>query len=160
MILRIDTAQVVDYWPILQLTATEALPPYVVADENVINNIMSALLRGQMQGWVVVEREEGRPVRLIAAVITEICVDEIAGARNLMVYALYGAAPEGVSLKHWFDIKNSLAKYAACNGCKKLVAYSNSDAAIKVVKKMGGQVEYRFLSLDLEREEEKQHDEG
>ena len=90
--------------------------------------------------------EEGKNV-VYGFVITTVMEDFLSGIRNLLIYSLFGARPIEDSM--WVRGLETMRKYAKANRCVKVMAYSNIDRIEEIVKSLGGEIEWKFISFPV-----------
>jgi len=145
------TRNVVDkLWPVIDPAIEEALPPYADKDSTAMNNVREEIVKGGVQVWLVTDiGEDNRPV-LYATLLTMMATDTITGTKNLELYAMYGY--NEMDMRTWLDVKRTLVEYAKMEGCRRLVAFTNNEAVVGMVGKLGGAVEYKYLVLEVDHE--------
>lgn len=141
MLVMLLPEQVSEYWGFLKGGIDDDPPP--IADNNYfnINNILSALLAGSMQGWFV--QEEGENVGFI---LTTILYD-ISGVNTLLIYS---ASIHSVSKKDsWLDAFDTLIKFGRHKGCTKIGAFIANEKLIKLAADSGYDTGFRFVNYDI-----------
>ena len=146
MLVMLLPDQIAEKWDLIKRGVEIAVPPTVSSSPRVINNILMGLLEGSAQCWVEYEVESKKNV-VYGFVITTIMEDFLSGARNLLLYSLFGAKPLEDAI--WVRGLETMRKYAKANGCEKVVAYSNVERIEEVVKSLGGKVEWKFISFPV-----------
>ena len=92
--------------------------------------LLKAVSDNQLQCWGVFKDN-----KLIAFATTAITI-EFWGEKKLLIFSLYGF--DRVSLQSWHKLISDLSKYAKSSGCKKIVAFTNNERVIEIVKMYGG----------------------
>jgi len=73
--------------------------------------------------------------------------DDASDTRNLLIYCLYGY--EEVNKESWLDGIKALTKYAKSKKCNQIIAYTEYDYIINIVKSLGAETKFTFLSFDV-----------
>ena len=146
MLVMLLPGQIAEKWDILRYGVEEAVPPTISSSPRVMNNILMSLLDGSAQCWVEYKVEEEKIV-VYGFVITTIMEDFLSGVRNLLIYSLFGARP--IEDDIWIRGLETMRKYARANGCEKVMAYSNIDRIEEIVKSLGGEIEWKFISFPV-----------
>jgi hypothetical protein len=147
MITQLLPDQIATLWDYIKYAFEQSLP--LSADKRIYdsNQILSALLSGKAQCWIVYEKVDS--VRKFeGVVITEVIRDNIMGTRNLLIYSIYG---DNISARSWRDGLVSLAKWGIRNGCKSIVGYTDNKLIVNKVLQFGGGVS-TFISIPIMEE--------
>ena len=144
MLLKLMPEQVSEYWDGIKFAVEEALPPVVGETPEKMNNILMALLNGEMDCWVSYRKEESG---VVGFVITTITHDSCSDTTNLLLYVIYGMdQTKGVD---WIEGYQALRKFALSKGCHRIIGYTTSDKVIKIAKKFGNDSVFSFISIPL-----------
>lgn len=146
MIVKVRRSDIETAWPILQLAAEEALPPYAEAHDASRNNIHEMLLSGQLEAWLIYGVDDDQPT-LYASIITSINTDNISGTRVLEMYAMYGY--QRIPMEQWQEMADMFYKYARAKKCQRVIAFTNSNSISQVLTELGGIVEYKFFVWEV-----------
>jgi hypothetical protein len=143
---RLLPDQISRFWDIIRFAIEESLPPITGEGPDKMNRILSSLLSGKADCWAsYVKEKESR--RFEGIVITKIQYDDISSTRNLLIYCLYGY--EHIESESWTTGLKTLVKYASSKGCHRIIAYTDEPRIIEMVKKLGGETDYTFISIPL-----------
>jgi hypothetical protein len=147
MINQLLPDQIATLWDYIKYAFEESIPPS--ADKRIYdsNQVLSALLSGKAQCWIVYEKTANER-RFEGVVITEIIRDNIMGVRNLIIYSLYG---DNISNKSWREGLVALAKWGVRKGCKAIVGYTDNKLIIDKVLQFGGGIS-TFISIPITEE--------
>ena len=145
MLIRMTPEQISEYWEQLEFAIAESLPPTVGESHDKMNNILMALLESRMQAWASYSLKESS-AKVSGFVITQVMDDTASKTRSLLIYCLYGY--EEVDKKEWMEGLQALRKYKDSVGCRRIIAYSNIDNIISLVKRLGGNTDYTFLYFE------------
>lgn len=147
MLLRLLPDQIAGWWDELKPAIEVSLPPIVGDSEGRMNNILSAMLVGGIDCWISYRKnEEG--VEVTGIVTTTIVVDNISGTRSLLIYSIY--SPQGdLGQDGWAEGYDALSKYAKVVNCENLSAYTALDYICKVVETLGGNTDFRYVTVPL-----------
>ena len=146
MLTKLMPDQISTFWDIIKYAIEESIPPIVSKNPNRMNNILASLLCGKAQCWASYVRNENEN-RFEGIVITKILYEDISDTKNFLIYCLYGY--ENVDKESWSNGFKSLVKYAISKGCSQIIGYSDEPLIFKVVKHLGGEAKYTFVSLPL-----------
>lgn len=146
MIIKFDYDKIAFHWATLKPAIEEALPPGVVRTPGLMNRVLAELLSGAMQCWLIYE---GDPVRVLGVCTTKILNEDLLGVKSLLIYSLYGWEP----LETFEDDYRRLAEWAKVQGCRSIVAYTANPAVLSMVRRLGGNTDFTYVSFDLGRAE-------
>lgn len=147
MINQLLPDQVATLWDYIKYAFEESIPPSADKRTYDSNQVLSALLSGKAQCWVLYEKIANER-RFEGVVITEIIRDNIMNTRNLLVYSMYGT---NISNKSWREGLVSLAKWGVRKGCKAIVGYTDNKLLIDKVLQFGGSIS-TFVSIPIMEE--------
>ncbi len=139
MLVKLLPDQVAQYWAGLKQAIQQALPPIVQGKpvEDVLNNILTALMEGSMFCWALCQGEGLDKGLLIKAVITTTTMfDACSGARCFMIYSMTGLVP--LSREDWIDCHEAAVKEAHRMGCSFMAAYTQNPEIIDTANKFPG----------------------
>lgn len=108
--------------------------------------LLHALLRNEMQAWMVYRVQDGERRRMALAT-TRVKFDPATETRNLVVVSLYGY--ERMEEAGWRAGLSTLKEYAKGAGCDKLVAYADSDRVMELVDMLGGERGYTLVLWEV-----------
>jgi hypothetical protein len=146
MITKLLPEQISIFWPIIKYAVEESLPPITGEHLDKMNRMLSAMLSGKLEVWAVYTKEDNK---FEAILVTQFLYDEASNTKNLLLYCLYGYTI--INLSSWNDSLEFISKYAKANGCHSLVAYSANQDLIKIVKSLGANTAYTFISFELNK---------
>ena len=95
-----------------------------------------------MNAWVVFDEEN-----VYALATTSFVWEPIAMTKNLVLFSLSGLQTTPLAL--WTDAKSHLATYAAQQGCKNIIAYSNVPGVIVLAQREGADTQTHLLTWRL-----------
>ncbi len=143
MIIKLDEDQITRHWDVIKFSILESVPPITYGSQNTINNMLKALLTGQMQCWVMLDKDK----QTQGVVTTTMTADTCSGVKNLMIYSVYGL--KFISDQEWVEHLQSLRKFAAAKGCHRIISYTAVARLIKLARNLGGNTEYTFIALEV-----------
>src|SRR4030065_2714353 len=137
MVIKLLPNQVPKIWDAIKFAAANAdrinekdLPLY-------LNRLLAALLSEKAQCFL--RLDEGR--QLLAVAITRLIQDEITGEKSLFLNCLYSF--KRVPAEEWRADQKVLVDFAKRQGCKKMIAFSNSEKVFKMATAHGFSERYR-----------------
>lgn len=146
MLTKLLPEQISKFWDIIKYAVEESLPPVVGESPNKMNNILMSCLNGTLEVWASYERsEEG--TRFEGLMITSILYDKSSQTKNLLIYCIYGY--NKVDKQSWYSGLTSLLKYAKSKNCNQIVAYTDVPMLVDLVKSLGGEARYTFVSFNV-----------
>ena len=89
MLTKLSVEQISRTWDDIREHLEVGLVPYVAVTPEGMNKIFEAMLRDDMQTWVLSAPEGGAPV-VYAVLTTSVLVDPASNSRNLVIYSLSG----------------------------------------------------------------------
>lgn len=146
MLVRMLPEQISEYWEIVKFAIENSLPP--IANETIdkMNRILENLMNESMQCWVSYSEAEDKNV-LDAVIVTTITNDYSSNIKSLLIYSLYGFS--NISDKVWSEGYTTLSKWAKSIGCNRITAFTDVERIKEIVKSLGGEAKYTFISLPL-----------
>lgn len=144
MLTKLLPEQVSKFWPVIKYSIEQALPPLVEEHPDKMNRLLSSALVGDLDVWASYVKEEGGN-RFEAIVTTRFLYDNSSDTKSMLLYTIF--AYDKTSSQSWMEGYETLKKYALANKCKRLIAYSASEAVINIAKAFGADTEYTFISL-------------
>jgi len=138
--------QISRFWPIIKYAVEESLPPIVGEHPDKMNRILSAMLSGSLEVWASYKKESNK---FEAILVTQFLYDDASDTKNLLLYCLYGY--DSINPDSWTEGFESLFKYAKSKGCHSIMAYSANRHLVELAKKYDGNVDYTFISLEINK---------
>jgi len=145
---KLSPEQVNIMWPAFQSAIKASLPPTEVTDDPAaMNNVLAAVMKGELQVWIATKRGEDS-CYVYGGAVTQITGPSVTGVKNLWLYSLFihelpPAPLVGV-------IVEALREYARANACKRMFGASNNEVILKlVVKHLGGNADYRLIEMEV-----------
>jgi hypothetical protein len=147
MITQLLPDQIATLWDYIKFAFEESIPPSVDRKAYDSNQVLSALLSGKAQCWIVYNKVNN--VRKFeGVVITEVIRDNIIDARNLLIYSIYG---DNISNHSWREGLVALAKWGIRSGCRSIVGYTDNKLIVNKVLQFGGGIS-TFISIPIMEE--------
>jgi len=137
--------QIARFWPIIKYAIEESVPPIVGEHPDKLNRILSAALSGILEVWVSYNKPSNK---IEALLVTQLLYDDASNTKNLLVYSMYGYAP--ISNESWREGGLAMIKYAKEMKCNALIAYTQNERVIEMVKLLGADLS-TFISIDVEK---------
>jgi len=150
VLLKLFPDQITRYWEDIKAAVQAAVPPLAQSEQANMTQFLENLLMGRLHVWVLVEQKGEGPEATYdtkAFVITTIWKDIGTGARNLLIYALYGYSL--ISEELWRDGLACLRKFARAENCHQIVAYTRVPRIVEVVRLLGGDTDTRLITLEV-----------
>ena len=137
MLVKLLPDQIAQYWDGLKQAIRQVLPPIVQGKpvEDVLNNILTALLEGSMFCWTLCELQD-KGFLLKAVITTTTMFDACSGAKCFLVYSMTGLVP--LSQEDWIDCHEAAIKEAHRTGCTFMSCYTQNPAIINTANKFPG----------------------
>ena len=148
MLIRLLPDQISQFWNVIKYAIEQSLPPIAYEHPDKLNRILSAAISGKVEVWVSYTKTQ-EVNKLEGVVVTKILYDDASGTKNLLIYCLYGY--EKVNSDSWLIGLTALVKYAKSRGCSQIISYSDIPHIIDIVKYLGGEARYTFLSFDVNK---------
>ena len=146
MLLKMLPGQISAYWDYVKYSIEQALPPVVGEGSDKMINILSTLMTGEMQCWVVFRREEGQ-VKVIGFVLTTVSSDYCSKTRNLLLYTI--CTFEKTHGQDWLEGLDALKKFAKKMNCSRITAFTKQENLMKLAEGVGGDASYHFISVPI-----------
>jgi len=146
MLTKLLPDQVAKFWDVVKFAIEESLPPIVGDHPDKMSRILGACLSGSVDVWAsYIINEEVRKFEGI--LLTKVLHDDASGTNNLLLYCVYGYSD--VSKESWISGFESILKYAKNKHCMQVVAYTEVPYLIDLVKSLGGDAKYTFVSFNV-----------
>jgi len=140
MLVRLYPAQVADNWSVLSYGIQQSLPPITYESPKRLQKILEHIMLKEMDLWVGVEDEKVKGL-----ILTTPIHESNSDVSDLLIYSIYGFDKLGIRMiKESID---TLKKYAVAKGLKRITAYSNVDSVIRMIKALGGEESWTYLSI-------------
>ena len=152
MILPFTLTGVGTYYDLIKEGISRSMCPISYASPETLNNIMAALMSGEMTCWAIYDKvgEEKKDTVLHGFIYTTTTFDKCTGVRNLLIYSVYSfSTARDFINKKWEELVRKLMEYAKKKGYYRITAYTNIPRVIDITKMVGGQAEFTFLTLDV-----------
>ncbi len=134
MLLQIPPEKIKDYWGLVRPMIVQTLPPTLKVQADAMSNILSALMREEAQFWVGYRKEgDGNPIYIL---VTSVLVDQVAGARYLLIYSMY--ALTRLNNQDYVQGLDTLKKFAEVQNCREVLAYVENDTFVHRLEQVGG----------------------
>lgn len=147
MLIKLATHKVTRLWGELKRAAVTAVPPTVSNLEEHTNNVLAAIIRGDLECWLLAE-EGGNPERLAKGVVfTGTVMDSFSMTRNLLIYGVF--TYERVSMGLWKDGLETLRKEAKRKGCNLIIGYTSEPRILEIVNMLGGNTSTTLVMLEV-----------
>ncbi len=146
MLIKLLPEQISKFWDVVKYAIEESLPPIASDHPDKMNRILSSALSDEIGVWV--SYTHGDNTKIDAVILTKVNYDDASGSKSMLIYCLYGFRKVSEEIWHsWFD---AVRKYAISRGCSRVVAYTDVPKVIEMAKSLGGNVDYTFITFDLE----------
>lgn len=146
MLLKLLPEQVSDRWQALKDGIEASLPVVNDEDPEKMNNILAAILTGDVQCWVSYRELEDLKKQGVALVLTTTVDDRLTNTRSLLLYLVW--AWEKTQASDWIEGFQALTKFAKLMKCNRLISYTDDEKVIKIAEKFNG--EFRtFISFPV-----------
>lgn len=140
--------QIADFWDVIKYAIDQSVPPIAGESIDRMNRILASALMGTTEVWASYTKgEEGNKMNGI--VVTQFLYDEPSDTKNLLIYAVYGFSE--IPITAWFEGIKKLIKYAKEKKCAQVVAYTNVRQFIRLVRRVGGNADYVFVSFNVNK---------
>ena len=148
MLTKLLPEQISKFWDVIRYAISQSLPPVVGDHPDKMNNILISAMEGSIDVWASYVRE-GDKTRFEGIVLTEFLYDRPSRTKNLLIYCIYGY--DKVDKQSWTDGLSTILKYAKGANCNQIVAYTDAPYIIEIVRQLGGEAKYTFISFDVKR---------
>jgi len=147
MLTKLLPDQISRFWDVISYAVQQSLPPTVGENPNKMNRILTSALSGKIAVWA--SYVKGEVNKFEGIVLTKILYDDSSDTKNLLIYCIYGYSDVGK--ESYLEGIFALSKYAKAQGCQQVVGYTNVGFVVDLVKALGGDVSYTFLSFDVNK---------
>lgn len=146
MLLQLTPDQIGAHWDEIKPALMAALPPTATPTPEGMQFILEGLMKGHIQAWVLYANTDAGTV-IHAMAFTYVQREMGTHERLLLIYALYGyrATPNEL----WASGMEGLKAFARSEGCSRIVAYTKVPRVVEIMKALGGNTEWTFLSMEV-----------
>jgi len=131
---RIDMA-----WKMIRATIERGAP--VKLDEHKISNIRTDLINGVMSAWLFGDEAP------MGVAVTEIREDKRLDRKEVLIFA--AANLRKMTTEEWDKCFAKMRLHGLSNGCTHMTCYTVIPRIMEMAKRMGGDVETRYVSIPL-----------
>lgn len=142
VIIKMLPEQITKHWDTIRFTLERSIPPVTYQSPETMNRILESALIGSIQVWAIFDSEE-----IVGILTTTLTIDGPSQVKNLIVYSLFGF--KKISDKVWESCYEGLRKYASDNACHRMGAYTSSSSVMDLVKRLGGDTSYHFVTVEV-----------
>jgi len=142
MILRLASDQCAGYWEDIKNVVAASMPTFADTSQDGMNQVLANLLDGHAQAWIALEAGA-----VVAMAVTLLQTDVITGSKNLLIYALAGYG--NIKKETWEEGFAVLRKFAASEGCFKVIAFSSVPRVVEIATNLGGDCSTRVLEWEV-----------
>lgn len=147
MLTKLLPDQISKFWNIISYALDQSPPITLTSPKDWKNRILSSALSGKIIVWASYTKGEVNKFEGLA--LTTILHDDLMMANSLLIYYVYGYTK--VSESSWKEGIIALAKYAKSKNCLNIVAYTNDEKLIEVVKLLEAKADITFITFDIDR---------
>lgn len=142
-LLRLEPAQVGDFWHLVKVGLTEGLAG---ADKSAVRdqNILEQLMIGGMQCWFLLSHRGPE-----AMAVTQIYEDAMTKDKVFYIYSVYSYPGNAVPIEEWVRTFKGVCEFAKAQGCTRVISYTNEDRVKEIYEAVGGTERYSFMVYDL-----------
>lgn len=134
-----------DHWHFIKDAMIKAFPPIAEeSDENFLV-MQEQFLIGEMDCWFGVESLDAQDI--IAVMTTKVVREDVTGTKNMLIFSVTSYQLHSMDL--WIDGYDTLRKYSAAKGCRKIISFSNNPRVLEVAKTLGADIEWRLIQLEV-----------
>jgi len=141
MLVKLEAIQINEYWSVLFEMIKKGLPIHLQYSIN-SNDLLTSLISGAMQCWVIMEGEKVHAVGTTAAT-----KDPHTGQKSLLIYSAAGT--HFVTDEMWVSAFTVLHDYAKSCGCSSIFAYTSVSRLINIASKLGFDVDTHVISTEV-----------
>lgn len=147
MLIKLASQDVTRLWGELKRTAVAAVPPHVSNLEEHTNNVLAAIIRGDLDCWVLME-DGDNPERVAKAVtFVGTVMDSFSMTKNLLIYGVFSY--ERVRMDLWRDGLATLRAEAKRKGCNLIIGYTAEPRILEIVNALGGSTSTTLIMLEV-----------
>ena len=135
MIIQLLPEQITKVWDMLRYAIAETFIPRNTCTNEHMRSILSSLLSGQSQAWMVFDKDGAQERRFIGFMVTRLGIDSVVGEKTLFIDCIY--AYETVPESIMFQAHGVLEKFAIKNNCKSMATITESDRIVTLAERNG-----------------------
>ena len=149
--IELTIEQASERWPLIRKALSESVPPNVFQDEDFFRKNLDDIQSGAKVVWIGIEDEKD-----VLLAITTITNDIDRGNKNVTIYCLYGLDQNEATLIRSLRTGISvILGYASREGCRKVCAYTAFPKIVTLVKRLGFNTDWTFVSMEVPDELER-----
>jgi hypothetical protein len=132
-----------EQWEIVKEAIAASLPPTApYTNEETISNLLTSILRGSLECWALYNGQDA-----VAIATFQVVLDGPTGIKSLMIYSLYSYI--SISYELWNVLLQRIKRHAREQGCSRIIAYTDVNRIIELVRILGGNTDFRFIWLEV-----------
>lgn len=135
MIIQLLPEQITKVWDMLRYAIAETFIPRNTCTNEHMRSILSSLLSGKSQAWMVFDKDSVQERRFIGFMVTRLGIDSAVGEKTLFIDCIY--AYETVPESIMFQAQGVLEKFAIKNNCKSMATITESDRIVTLAERNG-----------------------
>lgn len=145
MVVQLTPDQITAMWDSLKDGIRSTLPPIAGRHEMAMANILTSLMKGNVQMWAGFKgEEEGTPD---AVALTTIIIDPVTNNRKLLIYSLVKfSLIDFAILQEGMEEFRIFAQYYKCHS---IVAYTQQDNIVSIAKKLGADTSWTYIHMEV-----------
>lgn len=143
--LKLTPDQVSDKWPEYGPLILGTLEPEMARTADLSGLVLNALLRNEMQCWLLYE--DGEQARPLALAVTRVKTDYLTGTKTMVLVAFAGFAPLTLDMRR--AGLDTLKKYAKGAGCVQLIAYAEREGVHELARQLDAEVGYTLIGWEV-----------
>lgn len=142
--LKLLPEQVSRHWDIIRFALEETAGPGQEVDENLAIIYAEKMIAGQVQCWVVYEKDKF-PEGVLAMVFTSIIKDAITEKKNVHIIGIYIFDRRAATDKSiWKRSLITLVKFGKGNSCSGVTFFTNVPELLRMAKEIGMTLDFTY----------------
>jgi len=146
MLIKLASHDVTRLWGELKRTAVAAVPPHVSSLEEHTNAVLAAILRGDLDCWILTKGDDPEKLAKGVAFVGTV-IDSFSMTKNLLIYGIFSY--ERVSMELWKEGLATLRAEAERKGCNLIIGYTSEPRILEIVNALGGSTNTTLITLEV-----------
>jgi hypothetical protein len=141
-LVKMNRELVTEWWDVIKESIRHSVPPFVAQREEVMGNLLKAILEGRLTCWGALEEDKATTI-LTTAMMRE----GLSQTLMLWIYTIY--AFEIMEREYYATMFKELRHHARTRGCSKIITYSCNEDVINILDSLGADTTFRFVTIPL-----------
>jgi hypothetical protein len=141
MLVKLLPEQCQDHWPMIKNSLLKALPPTFKKTSDTYTSLLEGLKCGDVHAWASTQAGDVK-----ALVVTQVMEEQHSKRKQLLIYSLAGY--DSLTEEMYKEGYEALSAFAREIGCDSIVAYTDVQRLVRLVRNYGARVRY-YIEMEV-----------